>query len=252
MDQPNSLIPDKDRQQLKNRLSNLPPRTDHIQIQLQLIHTDGKPKWYEVYIRFFWDETGYSQTFCTSFIGKLTCIDERKQQTLQWKQEATYDYLTGLYRRSSLEMALQQLTANPEKFAVLYMDVDHFKQINDQRGHLFGDKFLQSFANALRSNLRSTDLIARVGGDEFVAVLKSLPDASIALKKAQQLSAAFRQIPDIDGKTNVFSGSIGIAMYPEDGQTPEQLLTRADQALYWCKNDPLIDYARYSSAMDHT
>ena len=252
LDQPNSLIPDKDRQQLKNRLSNLPPRTDHIQIQLQLVHTDGKPKWYEVYIRFFWDETGYSQTFCTSFIGKLTCIDERKQQTLQWKQEATYDYLTGLYRRSSLEMALQQLTANPEKFAVLYMDVDHFKQINDQRGHLFGDKFLKSFANALRSNLRSTDLIARVGGDEFVAVLKSLPDASIALKKAQQLSAAFRQIPDIDGKTNVFSGSIGIAMYPEDGQTPEQLLMRADQALYWCKNDPLIDYARYSSAMDHT
>ena len=85
-----------------------------------------------------------------------------------------------------------------------------------------------------------------------MAVLKSLPDASIALKKAQQLSAAFRQIPDIDGKINVFSGSIGIAIYPEDGQTPEQLLMRADQALYWCKNDPLIDYARYSSAMEHT
>ncbi len=251
LDQPNSLLPDKDRQQLKIRLSNLPPRTEHIQFQLQLIHADGKPKWYEVYIRCFWEETGYNQTFYTSFIGKLTCIDERKQQTLQWKQQATYDQLTGLYRRSSLEMVLQQLTAKPEKFAVLYMDVDHFKQINDQRGHLFGDKFLKSFANVLRSNLRSTDLIARVGGDEFVAVLKLLPDASIALKKVQQLSDAFRKIPDIDRKTDVFSGSIGIAVYPEDDRTPEQLLARADQALYWSKNNPLIDYIRYSPAMDH-
>ncbi len=250
LDQSNSLLPDKDRQLLKNRLKSLPPRTDHIQIQLQLIHSDGKPRWYEVYIRFFWDETGYSQSFCTSFIGKLTCIDERKQQTLQWKQEATYDYLTGLYRRSSLELALQQLTESKEQFAVMYMDVDHFKQINDQRGHLFGDKFLKSFADALRSNLRSTDLTARVGGDEFVAVLKALPDASIALKKAHQLSVAFRQIPDIDGTTGVFSGSIGIAIYPEDGQTPEQLLMRADRALYWCKNDPEIDYARYTPDME--
>lgn len=250
LDQPNALILDKDREQLKSRLMNLPPRTDHIQIQLQLVHTDGKPRWYEVYIRFFWDEMGYGQSFCTSFIGKLTCIDERKQQTLQWKQKATYDYLTGLYRRSSLELALQQLTEKQEQFAVMYMDVDHFKQINDQRGHLFGDKFLKAFADVLRSNLRSTDLIARVGGDEFVAVLKALPDASIALKKAKQLSDAFRQIPDIDGTTGVFSGSIGIAIYPEDGQTPEQLLMRADQALYWCKNNPETDYARFTNKME--
>ena len=248
--EPNQLLPEKDRLELKKQLTALPPRTAQIQMQLQLIHADGKPRWYEVYIRFFWDETGYSQTYCSSFIGKLTCIDERKLQTLQWKQEATFDYLTGLYRRSGLDMELQQLTGQPEKFALLYMDVDHFKQINDQRGHLFGDKFLKAFADILRSNLRSTDLIARVGGDEFVAVLKALPNASIAQRKAAQLSAAFRQIPDIDGSTDVFSGSIGIALYPEDGTTADQLMKRADRALYRCKNDPQADFVRYTPEME--
>ena len=130
------------------------------------------------------------------------------------------------------------------------MDVDHFIQINDQRGHLFVDKFLKACADILRSNLRSTDLIARVGGDEFVAVLKALPNASIALRKAAQLSAAFRQIPDIDGSTGVFSGSIGIALYPEDGTTADQLMKRADRALYRCKNDPQADFVRYTPEME--
>ncbi len=248
---PNRLLPERDRLQLNEMIASLPPRTPQLQFQVQLIHADQKPRWYAVYIRFFWDETGYSQTYCTSFIGKLTCIDERKQQTLQWKQEATFDYLTGLYRRSGLDMELQQLTAQSEQFALLYMDVDHFKQINDQRGHLFGDKFLKAFADILRSNLRSTDLIARIGGDEFVAVLKSLPNVSIAFRKAAQLAAAFQQIPDIDGKTGAFSGSIGIAFYPEDGMTADQLIRRADRALYRCKNDPQVAYVRYTPDMEY-
>ena len=132
---------------------------------------------------------------------------------------------------------------------LVIIDVDNFKTFNDTFGHLFGDVVLTDVSNRIYRIFCATGVVGRVGGDEFVAVLRGVREEAVALQKARQLSEQFRTIPDIDGVPGRFSGSIGIALFPEDGQTPVEIADRADRALYSCKNDPDRRFARYTDGM---
>lgn len=243
-----SLIEKKDGERLSHLLHSLSPDVPNGRIQIRMIRPSGQACWYEALFHSIWRESegGYD---CIRCIGKLSCIDERKRQISRLKDEATKDFLTGLWSRGKMEHSVWELVKKGEAFAFFYMDVDHFKQVNDQRGHPFGDQFLKMFAEILKKNLRTDDIIARVGGDEFVAVLRGVREEAVALQKARQLSEQFRTIPDIDGVPGRFSGSIGIALFPEDGQTLVEIADRADRALYSCKNDPDRRFARYTDGM---
>lgn len=246
------LIVKEDIERLKDAISELSAEKTDIRVQIRLIQPGRMIRWYELFIHTVWSKNTRGSvvpSFCSGCVGKLSCIDERKQKLLQWEDKATRDFLTGLLLRKKMEEMLDEMVEGNEPFALMYMDIDHFKRINDQRGHLFGDKFLKTFAQILRENLRASDLIARVGGDEFIAVLRRTTDRMAVMRKAAVLTELFQRIPDVDGSPGHFSGSIGISFFPGDGKTAEEILHRADQALYNCKHNEAQRYDYYRREM---
>jgi diguanylate cyclase (GGDEF)-like protein len=154
---------------------------------------------------------------------------------------AEHDFLTGLPNRMLLNDRIDQAIAlaqrNKNKLAVLYLDLDGFKQINDSLGHAIGDKLLQSVANRLVACVRASDTVSRQGGDEFVALLRELhgpDDAAVIAKKMLQAVAAAHAIDRHDLHV---TASIGISIYPEDGRDAETLVKNADAAMYRAKQD---------------
>jgi diguanylate cyclase (GGDEF)-like protein len=171
----------------------------------------------------------------------------------QLRHLATHDVLTGLPNRVLLDDRLQQAIAHAERdtraFAVLVCDLDRFKLINDSLGHRAGDELLQEVARRLSTVVRTTDTVARFGGDEFVLIATSITDpedaAGLAARIMDVLQAPVR-IATIDIHT---SPSIGIAMYPDDGESIQALLAHADAAMYSAKQNGRGNFRRYAAGM---
>jgi len=166
-------------------------------------------------------------------------ITERQQLYERLVYQAHHDILTGLPNRLLLKDRMEQMLAAAERLgqqaAVLCMDLDRFKQINDTYGHHVGDVCLQRVATALRDRLRMTDTMARSGGEEFIVLLGQLKSPADAAHVAQVLLDGFRQSLLIDGHTIHLSASMGIAMYPTDGTAAQVLWRLADSAMYRAK-----------------
>ncbi len=156
-----------------------------------------------------------------------------------WEHQALHDALTGLPNRALLADRLVQAIARAERggrvVAVLFIDIDRFKQVNDQHGHLVGDKLLQGVATRLSAAMRATDTLARVGGDEFVAVLPDLEDIAASQVIVTKLHAKFASPLAVGDQLLNVCCSIGLALYPHDATAPESLLDLADQAMYASK-----------------
>ena len=154
-------------------------------------------------------------------------------------RQAQTDPLTGLSNRSHLRHLLddyiEYCKTRDEKFCVLFIDLDHFKQINDSLGHDLGDQLLIEVAVRLRYRLRDRDLVARLGGDEFIVVLKNVPDLDTSLALAGQLQHCLAEPMHIGGHTLHTHASIGIALYPNDGEDVATLLQHSDAAMYSAK-----------------
>ncbi len=167
-------------------------------------------------------------------------IEETEQLHRRLQEQATRDPLTGLHNRRYLfeagTEALQLTHQRREVACVALFDLDHFKQLNDSCGHAAGDQALRRFAELLRRHLRGSDVVCRYGGEEFVAVLPGL-DCRQARGVAERIQADMRHVGVASGprRPQAFSFSAGIAQFPQHGQTLEQLLARADQALYRAK-----------------
>jgi diguanylate cyclase (GGDEF)-like protein len=152
---------------------------------------------------------------------------------------ARYDTLTGLHNRSAWQeqarIALCSAARHQDKFAVLFLDLDNFKTVNDSLGHAAGDRMLALTASRLSRCLRDEDLLARIGGDEFVALLSRLSNLEEAALVADRMLAALTEPMNIDGHELHLSASIGIALYPSDGAEVDTLLKHADTAMYSAK-----------------
>ncbi|MFN3988270.1 MAG: EAL domain-containing protein [Rhodocyclaceae bacterium] len=152
---------------------------------------------------------------------------------------AHFDPLTGLPNRSAwitqAHNALQSAHRHGERIGILFLDLDHFKNVNDSLGHSVGDRLLGAAARRLAGSLREEDLLARLGGDEFVALLPRLHRMDDAAVVARKLLAALAHPIDLDGHEIAPSVSIGIALYPEDGEDVDTLLKHADTAMYGAK-----------------
>lgn len=157
------------------------------------------------------------------------------------EHQATHDPLTGLPNRTLLmdrtEHALALTARSEKRAALLYLDMDRFKQVNDAFGHEVGDRLLKLVANLLRRCVRYEDTVARLSGDEFVLVLEGLNEAHEAAQLAERISNTLRRSVILDGYRIRISASIGVALSSSSENTPAELLRRADGALYQAKRE---------------
>lgn len=172
--------------------------------------------------------------------GAVIDISERKQLEMELRQRASIDALTGLLSREELLLQLgaclraSQRRRRGEELALLFLDLNLFKQINDQLGHAAGDIVLRTVAARIRQELRSDDLAGRMGGDEMVVVLRGIGDAGTASALAETLATAIEQPIDSAGIEISITASIGVAM-AEPGDDVDSLIARADLAMYRAK-----------------
>jgi len=180
------------------------------------------------------------------YVAAFIDISERKAAEAEIQQLAFYDPLTGLPNRRLLLDQLRHAVAacrrNHRQGALLFLDLDNFKSINDTLGHDKGDLLLSEVARRLTGHIRGSDIVARLGGDEFVVMLDELaPDLSAAAREVEVVSskllAALRQPYELEGVSHYSSASIGVALFGEDSATVEDLLKRADLALHQAKSD---------------
>jgi diguanylate cyclase (GGDEF)-like protein/PAS domain S-box-containing protein len=187
-------------------------------------------------------------------VATIRDITERRRNLEQIRFSAQHDNLTGLANRTvfveALQQAIQRAQRDGEKFAVLYLDLDHFKDVNDTLGHPVGDLLLQALADRLRSNIRGMDTVARFGGDEFALIQTSIPAPMDAAVLADKLLQAIGAPFTIQGDEIRTGASIGIAVYGLDSLTAEALLSHADVALYRAKAEGRGTYRFFTDAMD--
>ncbi len=190
-----------------------------------------------VYRPYVDDETGE----IAGVIALIRDITERKNAEQQIEYQAYHDALTGLANRrlfqEHLSIALALAQRRERAVAVLFLDLDHFKVINDSLGHSIGDALLQQVAQRLRSAVREGDTVARVGGDEFTIVLQELADAQEAAIVAEKVLRTVAAPMDINGERLYATASIGITVFPTDGDDAETLLKNADAAMYRAKSE---------------
>jgi diguanylate cyclase (GGDEF)-like protein len=168
-------------------------------------------------------------------------------------RQASYDLLTDLPNRflftDFLEKALANCKRTNSKLALLFIDLDHFKPINDSLGHKAGDAVLQSVAHRLTNGIRSSDIVSRYSGDEFVAIIQDISELNSIIQLSEKLIDAINKPYLVDGKKVFCGASIGISVYPDDGTTIETLLSRADQAMYEVKKTSRNNWHFFTESM---
>ncbi len=191
----------------------------------------------------------------THFVSVTSDITDRKRTEQELRYLANYDALTGLPNRTLLSErighAIIRARRSARKVAVLFLDLDRFKHVNDSMGHAAGDRMLKAAGSRLRQVVREGDSVARLGGDEFTVVLENISNVIEAERVAEKIIAAFEEPLELDnGQEVVISPSIGISLHPDHGQLPSDLLKFADTAMYQAKEHGRKTWMVYTEAMD--
>jgi len=225
-------------------------KTDQVQIDFRLKKPDGTIVWFDGEGYALRDRTGK----LTGIEGVLTDVTDRKQVAEKIAMLARTDSLTGLANRAAflerLRLEFARARRRNSKFAVLYLDLDHFKDVNDTLGHPVGDRLLQSVAERLKDCLRETDMVARFGGDEFAVLQDDIGDLAhieaLADKIAKTVAAPYR----IGGNQVSTSASIGVVPYCDDIADADAMMMKADIALYRAKSEGRNRFRFHVAALD--
>ena len=186
-------------------------------------------------------------------------VRRRVESQLLEKQQhlhdlAHHDQLTGLpnrlYLQAHLPEAIEEAKKSGTVLAVLFLDLDRFKHVNDSRGHETGDKLLKTVAQRVRATMRSADLVVRMGGDEFVVIMKGITGTDQVSEAAARINQALNAPMVVDGRTLVTTVSIGVALYPHDGADMGELLRHSDTAMYQAKDRGRNNFQLFSPGMD--
>jgi len=205
-------------------------------LQLRMVRRDGTQIWTEHKVVPLRNSAG-EVIAATGIARDVTALKVREAFL---SHRALHDPLTGLPNRvlllDRLEAALARLRRHQSSLAVLYLDLDRFKTVNDNLGHDIGDRLLQIVGQRLQQTLRPSDSVGRLGGDEFAAILADLHDPSEAMQIAERLLSVVAEPIDFDGNTLVTTVSIGIAGAADSDVSAGELLRRADFAMYTAKD----------------
>jgi diguanylate cyclase (GGDEF)-like protein/PAS domain S-box-containing protein len=220
------------------------------QVELSSQHKDGRQIWVELSLAPVKNTEGKE----THYVAVLDDITERRRIEHELSYRAAHDLLTGLPNRSllldRLDQAITSHNRRKKKLCVLFIDLDHFKVINDTLGHAAGDILLKKVAARLRENLRVTDTIARHGGDEFTVVLPEIEDNDTTVTLAEKVLNALTAPFMLEEREVFISASIGLTLYPDDGDTAEKLLKNADTAMYHAKAHGRSNYQFFSEKLN--
>ena len=254
----------EDLQQLAELTKALTEENSGYVKDVRLINKFGEEKWYRIHINSIWDKENYGVML--SIVGRMVSIDKMKREIGLWKRQAESDALTKLGNRAYGERLLQQMLCEPqkEKAAVMFLDVDNFKMVNDRHGHLFGDEVLCRIANEISKQFRIDDIVCRIGGDEFALIvsadmdekqrariMRNIKDSRLPLMKADELRAGIEKL-GLEADVRVpLSISVGVSFYPVDGTDDAVLLYKADKALYEAKKRGKNNCVIYSKELEN-
>lgn len=200
--------------------------------EVEQVCKDGRRVWSEVKISGMYDPQGA----LVGILGVSRDLTERRKIEEQMRYMAQHDTLTGLPNRTlfadRLQKALQYAVRHQKSMALMLLDLNKFKPVNDSHGHAVGDLLLQQVAERLQLAIRESDTVARIGGDEFIILLPQIDSERSVILVAEKIQQAIRQTFAIQGLTIQISCSIGTAIYPADGETELELSKIADQRMY--------------------
>jgi len=201
--------------------------------EFQGIKKDGSAIWLETQVRLI---NWHGERAVQSTVIDITA---RKQDQEKMLRQANFDEVTDLPNRlfafNHLTRLLRTASGQAYKLGLLFIDLDQFKRVNDTLGHAVGDRILRQAGNRLQACVRQGDLVARLGGDEFTIILPRLPSAAEAEQIARRILEAFSRFFKIEGHEIFISASIGITLFPDDGDSPQTLMRNADAAMYRAK-----------------
>ena len=254
------MVHEDDRANLRELVERAVTRGESASLEYRLLTPAGR----EIFIH---QAIDVIESDGSRIIGTVQDITERRRSEARIRELAYHDSVTGLANRSLLdeiaEHALKTARLHKRKMAVIFLDLDQFKRVNDTLGHDAGDELLRQVADRLMECLRPSDtvsaapitpageeMVARLGGDEFIILLPDLVDPEDAVNVAERIQHALNRPFDIHGKEILSGGSLGISIYPDHGATVRDLLRLADTAMYYAKAQGRNRFVLYSPKID--
>ncbi len=220
--------------------------SSYADIDVRIAKADGRYLWCEARINVQRDQSGIP----LKMVGVIINIDEKKRSVQALQNRAERDALTNLLNKDASKYYIESFLSSPnnqECSALLVIDLDNFKQVNDQYGHMFGDIIISQSAEEIRKLFRTDDVVGRIGGDEFIVLMKNIPSLDLLRDRLSSLISVFDttlhdRVPEAD-----LGCSVGVALYPQHGTTYNVLFRRADQALYQVKAKNKNSYHIYEA-----
>lgn len=218
--------------------------TSYEEIEFRIADRSGRYRWYRIRATALYNDMGKP----IKAVGLLMDIDKEKRESKELQDRAEKDGLTGIYNKSAAIANIKEYLKHVslgEQAALFILDVDDFKQINDSFGHMFGDAVLQRIAVDLKKLFRGQDIVGRIGGDEFMVLMKNIPGPETVMERGAKIIEAFRKMFQENVAKCTPACSIGISFFPKDGDDYETLFYHSDLALYEAKSKGKNRYVIY-------
>lgn len=217
--------------------------------EFRCLGDDGEPQWRSCTVHLIQDiQSGDIKAF-----SYIVDINDRKSKEIELLYSSQHDSVSGLLNRGAFQKNITEFLAENTKnsgiHAFIMFDIDDFKAINDNYGHLFGDAVLSEISRKIRALFREDDVQGRIGGDEFAIFMKNIPDVEVALAKCAEICEATSEVYTKNGKEYTTTASVGVAICPLDGVTFDDLYQNADSALYTSKGNGKNQFTRYTEGI---
>lgn len=231
-----------------NALEDIRRGNPYVQVEVRMEIEEKTYRWFRIRMTAQFNKEGVP----IKAVGVIIDIDEQKKNSQKLYEEAKRDTLTNLYNKGTAKSLVEDYlkVSKDCRGALLIIDVDDFKMVNDTMGHLFGDAFLMEITSGMKKLFRESDVVGRIGGDEFIVFIKDIFDINVASQKAEEIVDTFKQVKIQESWERRVSCSIGISLYPLHGKSFEELYKRADFALYDAKKQGKSKYVMFDEESD--